>query len=128
MKYFLSASCSLILALISGCATTSANMKIGTDRSDVSLGDQRLAALTVVEMTNPPAAAVRLKTVDASRCHRRADQTAPTEEDVKLDLRIAAYAIGADVITGVKIERSSGLSQNCWYILSGEATAWSMKK
>jgi hypothetical protein len=120
--------CLVAIATTVGCTTSSSNMRIGTDRSLVSLGDQRQAILTVSELISVPDGAKVLGKVDASRCHRRTDQTEPTEQDVKVDLKIAAYAFGADAIAGVKIDKVSGLAQNCWYILSGEASAVSMRK
>ena len=112
----------------SGCATNSSNMRIGTDQSYLSLRDQREAALTIQEYLSMPQGAVKLGTVDAARCHRNAMQTPPTEDEVKIDLKAAAYAKGADGITDIKIAKVSGLSQNCWNILNGEATAFVIRK
>lgn len=118
--------CSLLL--FAGCATTSANMRIGTDKTYVSLSDQRQALLSVREQPDLPLGATKLGKVDAARCHRRTDQTEPSEDDLRIDLKIAAYAIGAEGITQVSIQKTSGLAQNCWYILTGEATAFSVRK
>ncbi|WP_153242675.1 hypothetical protein [Frateuria defendens] len=79
---------------------------------------------TIREYPALPAGAETLGTVEAGRCHRNFTQTAPTQENVMTDLKVAAYAKGADGITGVSIEKKSGLSNNCWYVLSGTAVAF----
>lgn len=69
-----------------------------------------------------PDGAVVLGKVDAGRCHKSFVETSPDENLVKIDLKVAAYAKGADGITDIKITKESGLTKNCWYILDGEAT------
>lgn len=118
---------SLLIVNIS-CITHSANMRIGTDRSYVSLKDQRDAALSIQEFIVAPEGSSVIGKVDASRCHRNGSQLPPTEEDIKLDLKIAAYSIGADGIINITISKQSGLSENCWHILTGEAVAIKFKK
>lgn len=117
----------LVLA-VSGCASNSANMKVGTDMSYASLKDQREAALTVKDYPALPEGATLVGTVDASRCHRNSLQAPPTEADLRTDLKVAAYARGADGITDVKIERSTGLLQNCWAIVNATAQAFQVRK
>ncbi len=111
-----------------GCASNSSNMRVGTEQSYVSLKDQREAIAEVKEYSSLPEGAKRISKVDASRCHRNAMQTEPTEDEVLVDLKVAAYAKGADGIMDVKIEKVSGLLQNCWNILTGEATAIMLRK
>lgn len=118
----------LLAASATGCATNSSNMRVGTDQSYMSLKDQREAAIVVREYPSFPDGAVRLGKVDAARCHRNSLQTAPTEDEVKVDLKAAAYAKGADGIVDVRISSGSGLLQNCWKILNGEATAIAIRK
>jgi len=43
---------------------------------------------------------------------------------VVLELKCAAYALGADGISEVKIEKKSGLMNNYWWVLEGRAMAW----
>ncbi|NVZ18506.1 hypothetical protein HX794_02500 [Pseudomonas costantinii] len=43
-----------------------------------------------------------------------------------IDLKVAAYAQGADGITGVEITKESGLNRNCWYVLGGTAQAFTL--
>jgi len=111
------------LLTLSGCASNSSNMRVGNDMSYVSLKDQREAALTVTELQLMPEGAASLGTVTASRCHRNTMQAPPTVADVLADLKVAAYAKGADGITGVKVTEGTGLLLNCWTILGGEAIA-----
>ena len=108
---------------LSGCSTYSSNMRVGNDMSYASLGDQRAASQTIEVLTAAPAGAEVLGEVDAGRCHRSFVETAPAEQAVLLDLKIAAYVMGADAITDVAIEKQSALTKNCWYMLDGKAKA-----
>lgn len=111
-------------ALLAGCATTSSNMRIGNDQSYVSLKDQREAVLHVKEYPEVPAGAKIIGKVDAARCHRYANQSKPSNTEVLIDLKVAAFAKGADGISNISYENVSGLSQNCWEIWNSEATAF----
>jgi uncharacterized protein YbjQ (UPF0145 family) len=106
-----------------GCSTYSSNFRVGNDMSYASLADQREAARTIEVLSNLPAGSREVGSVDAGRCHRSFVETSPAEEGVLLDLKIAAYALGADAITNVRIEKQSALTKNCWYMLDGRATA-----
>lgn len=117
-----------VVLLLGGCATNSSNMRMGTDVSYLSLKDQREVIPTVKEYSSMPSGSNDLGKVDAARCHRNGFQSEPTDNEVKIDLKAAAYARGADGITDIKIDRVSGLMQNCWYILNGEATAFALPK
>lgn len=125
-KYGLMAGVACVV--LAGCANNSANMRVGTDMSYMSLKDQREASLSVREYPALPQGAEKIGTVDASRCHRNTLQAQPSDAELKLDLKVAAYARGADGITDIQIERSSGLLQNCWAIINGTATALVLKK
>jgi len=125
MTTFAALSVSLVVA---GCASSSANMRVGTDTSYMSLKDQREASMTVKVYPKAPEGASSMGVVDASRCHRNSLQAAPTDAEVTLDLKAAAYARGADGITDVQIEKSSGLLLNCWQIITGKATAIALPK
>ncbi|MHB1058056.1 MAG: hypothetical protein ACYC0F_09265 [Rhodanobacter sp.] len=89
-----------------------------------SLSDQRDAMRAVSEFPALPSGAETIGTVDAGRCHRSFVTSAPTRENVLADLKVAAYAKGADGITNIVIEKKSGLSDNCWYVLNGTAVAF----
>lgn len=115
-------------ALLAGCASTSANMKVGTEHSAVSAADQRAAVLAVKEYPAVPAGAAVIGKVDASRCHRNSLQAAPTKEDLLADLKVAAYARGADGIASIEETRESGLLLNCWYIVTARATAFRLSR
>lgn len=122
MRYVLT----LLVTLTAGCGTTSSNYSVGTQQSYASLADQRAASQLPVASALP-AGARRLGVIDAARCHRNFTQTAPREEDLIADLKTAAYARGADGIAEVQISKASGLAQNCWYMLSGQAIAYASK-
>lgn len=113
---------------LAGCASNSANMRVGTDMTYASLKEQREASQTVQVLANAPAGAVQLGKVDAARCHRNTLQAEPTEAELLLDLKVAAYARGADGITSVQVTKSSGLMQNCWSIINGTAQAFQIKR
>lgn len=91
--------------------------------SYTSLGDQRAASKTIRVLDAAPAGSEIIGNVDAGRCHRSFVESTPAEEGVLLDLKIAAYALGADAITGVNIAKQSALTKNCWYMLDGKAQA-----
>lgn len=108
---------------LTGCSTYSSNMRVGNDMSYTSLGNQRDASRTIQVLDSAPSNAKSLGIVDAGRCHRSFVETSPAEQVVLMDLKIAAFALGADAITDVKIEKQSALTKNCWYMLDGRATA-----
>ena len=108
---------------LTGCSTYSSNMRVGNDMSYASLGDQRTASQTVKVLEAIPSGAEDLGEVDAGRCHRSFVESSPAEQAVLLDLKIAAYVLGADAIANVAIEKQSALTKNCWYMLGGKARA-----
>lgn len=116
----------LLATLTFGCGTTSSNYSVGTQQSHASVADQRAASLLPVASALPSGAR-RLGVIDAARCHRDFTQTTPREEDLIADLKTAAYARGADGIAEVRISKESGLAQNCWYMLNGQAVAYAFK-
>lgn len=109
--------------LLSACGMHSSNLRVGNEQSMISLRDQHEAALTVTKYDAMPGGAQVIGPVDAARCHRLSNETAPTDDMVLADLKNAAYAKGANGITAVVIVKKSGLSSNCWHILDGRATA-----
>ena len=113
----------LICGLVAGCSSHSSNLQVGNDQSYTSLKDQREAVRTVKTYESLPSGAEVLDVVSAGRCHRSFVEEAPTEATVLMDLKIAAYAKGADGITDVSISKDSGLNRNCWYVLGGTAKA-----
>lgn len=113
-----------IVVIMSGCSSYSSNLQVGNDQAYSSLRDQREAVRTINVTSALPAGAQLLDVVSAGRCHRSFVEEAPTEATVLMDLKIAAYAKGADGITDVAIEKNSGLNRNCWYVLGGTAKAY----
>ena len=111
------------IMVLAGCATYSSNAVVGNDMSYASLAEQREAALTVKVYETMPANATVIAPIDAGRCHRSFVETAPNEQLVTIDLKVAAYALGANGITNVNVEKKSALTKNCWYMMNGTATA-----
>lgn len=123
MKLPIQVTVLLTILALSGCSTYSSNMRVGNDMSYASLGDQRAASQTIKVFDEPPSGSQVLGEIDAGRCHRSFVEISPAEQGVLLDLKIAAYALGADAISNVAIEKQSALTKNCWYILDGKAKA-----
>lgn len=117
----------LLLTLAGGCSTYSSNLQVGNDQSYASLKDQREAVRTIKQYDSVPAGASALTEVSAGRCHRSFVEQAPAESTLLTDLKIAAYAQGADGIADVKISKDSGLNRNCWYVLGGTAKAFTLR-
>ena len=99
-------------------------MRVGSEQTYISLQDQRTANQIVVEASDVPKGSAVIGPVDASRCHRHQGDIEPTNEMVIADLKAAAYARGGDGIAGATIVREVGLQKNCWFILTGRATAF----
>lgn len=117
----------VLIAALSGCATQSANIRIGSGQSYASLRDQREASISVKQYPEAPAGAEMLGSVDASRCHRNALDAPPDEAMLMADLKVAAYARGADGIAAITKTQESGLLKNCWYVITVRATAFRIK-
>ncbi len=116
----------LVSVLAAGCSSFSSNMQVGNEQSYLSLKDQREAVRAVRQYAVLPSGAEVLTEVSASRCHRSFVEDAPEEATLLNDLKIAAYAQGADGITAVQVTKESALSRNCWYVLNGTAKAFAL--
>ncbi|MCQ4310692.1 hypothetical protein NAV33_02100 [Pseudomonas stutzeri] len=119
---------SLTLLALSGCSSYSSNLQVGNGQSYLSLKDQREAVRLVKVYDALPSGAEVLGEVSAGRCHRSFVEQAPSEATVITDLKVAAYAQGADGITSINVSKDSGLNRNCWYVLGGRATAFMLKQ
>lgn len=115
---------SLAALSVGGCAHVSSDTRVGSTPNASPAGILEARARVAITDT-VPADAKSLGTISAARCHRNTSDTPPTEETVKDDLRLIALAGQADGISGVEISKTSALSQNCWYLLRGQATAYS---
>lgn len=121
------ALCLLALSvLVVGCSSHSPNLRVGNELSYTSLKDHRDAMKAVKVYDYLPKGAEILGEVSAARCHRNSLSEAPREESVITDLRESAYINGADGITGVVMTKESALSSNCWHVLNGTATAFTL--
>lgn len=118
----------ILAAMLTGCASQSANMRVGTDMSYLSISEQREASRAIRVLTEMPAQGQVLGVVDASRCHRNTLEAAPTDEALMGDLKVAAYARGGDAIINVETTKESGLLKNCWYIVTARATVLQLSK
>lgn len=109
---------SAIAISVTACSSQSANMRVGTAQSLASLEDQRAAVREVVIVDSLPDGALEMDAVDASRCHRDFTDRAPSDDLVLQDLKVTAYARGADGIHSVETSRTTGLLRNCWYTIT----------
>lgn len=125
MRFYVAAIV-LLCGLVSGCGSHSSNLQVGNEQSYSSLKDQREAVRAVKVYDSLPTGAQVVNEVSAGRCHRSFVEEAPNEAAVLTDLKIAAYAQGADGITSVRISKDSGLNRNCWYVLGGTAQAFTL--
>ena len=101
--------------ILAGCAASDAPTGNAV-LSGYSLSDQRAARQTVQIFETAPEGAEVIGRLTAERCHRQLLAEEPTPEIVLDDLRMGAYAQGADAIANVTQERAPGLAQNCWYL------------
>ena len=115
---------SVCLVTLIGCSTYSSNMRVGDDMSHYNIEERRAAVRSVGVYDTAPKNSKKIGVVTASRCHRRFTESGPNENILMTDLKIAAYAQGADGITDVEIDKQSGLTANCWYIINAKATAF----
>jgi len=116
----------VVIGFLSGCSSHSSNLQVGNEQSYASIKDQREAVRTVQVYDALPSGAQVITEVSAGRCHRSFVEDSPQESTVLIDLKVAAFAQGADGITGVNIAKETGLNRNCWYVLTGKAKAFTM--
>ena len=117
----------LLGALVSGCGSHSSNLQVGNEQIYTSLKDQREAVRVVRVYDSLPVGARVISNVSAGRCHRSWVEESPQESTIIIDLKVAAFAQGADGITDVQIYKNSGLNRNCWYVLGGTAQAFTIE-
>lgn len=117
----------LMCSLVAGCSNHSSNMRVGNNLPDMNVGNLRDAIRTVRVYSSVPPDAVNVGQLSASRCHRNFLDQAPTDDAVLIDLKVSAYAQGADGLTQVSYTKESGLSSNCWQILTGTATVFTVQ-
>jgi len=112
--------------MLSSCGTYSSNFRVGNEMSAISLEDQRKASITVAVLDEAPSSATLLGEVDAGRCHQSIVEVTPSKSSLMLDLKIAAYALGADAIADIDIDYETAFSKDCWYMLDGSAKAYKL--
>lgn len=130
MKSHLSARVSLIVLLASslaGCITVSPEEKDATVRrgnAPASVVDLQAATKAVKVYESAPEQSQSLGTVTAIRCHANLYEPKPTEETLRGDLLINAFAKGANGMSDIQIVRQPGnLGYNCYFRYFGTAKA-----
>lgn len=93
-----------------------------------SLQDRRQAKLHVKITETLPAGASNAKDYVVERCDQYLQNQSPSNETLVDDLRLLAYAEGADGMTNIRFERESGLLKNCWSIARGRATFYQLQQ
>lgn len=114
----------LLCLTLAGCANPSGNMRVGSEQFALNLQSQRDAVRLVSVAEAVPHNATAMGPIDASRCHRYQGDIEPTPEILTDDLKVAAFARGADGIAGIEVVKESGLLRNCWYIYTARATMY----
>ena len=127
----LTLSISVILFLTS-CVTTqgpSGPGVIGNNRNnDYSLKDLREANKVIKYSDILPSNAEVIGKFTVRRCHRYANDPVPSDQTLINDLKLAAYAEGADGIAGFELKKSTGLLYNCWQVRDATSTFYKIKK
>lgn len=122
----------IFLIILSGCATTqgpSGPGIVGNNRNNnYSLKDLREANKIVKYSDKLPSNAEVIGKFTVRRCHRWATDPVPSEKTLINDLKLAAYAEGADGIAGFELKKSSGLLYNCWQLRDATSTFYKLKK
>lgn len=117
------------LTALTGCVQPGGEGPTSTHIPPVSsLSDRREALRTIRIVEKTPAGAVSLGGISARRCHRNFLEDAPTEKALADDLKLAAYAQGADVMRMIGMEKINGVMANCWYVLEGKAELYRLGK
>ncbi len=128
MKKVLTYLSCVFLPILSGCSTYTVGMKVGAEPSYSSIEEQRKATIAVRQYEKLPDNAVPLDKITVARCYRSFLDDIPSDDVVRVDLTAAAYTRGADGITNIKISTTSGLLNNCWMKVEGEATPFYFNK
>jgi len=120
-------SSALLISALSGCISVPPDEQNATVRrgnAPSSVVDLQAATKAIKIYEAMPDDAENLGDVTAIRCHANLYEPKPTEEIVRGDLLINAYAKGADAISDMKIVRQPGnLGYNCYFRLVGTARA-----
>lgn len=92
-----------------------------------SMTERREALRSVTVVSAPPAGAVSLGGVGTRRCHRYFTEEEPNEAAITADLKMAAFAQGADAIRITDMEKVNGLAADCWYVLEAKAEMYRLR-
>lgn len=112
----------LALSALAGCVQAGSEGPTSTRLHPAgSLSDRRDALRTVRVVDKAPAGSASLDGISVRRCHRNFLEDAPDAQAIVDDLKLAAYAQGADAIRPMGTEKVNGVMANCWYVLEGKA-------
>jgi hypothetical protein len=114
-----------VLICVTGCA--GGHARAGGGLPNVDVETLRKVQTVIVVSESVPEDAVGVQEIHAARGHRDTRDIEPTNNDVLLDLKCGAYALGCDGIASVKYERKSGLLNNYWYVIEGVGIGWKRK-
>jgi len=117
----------LVALALTGCITVAPEEKDATVRrgnAPESVVDLQAATKAVKVYESAPEQAQSLGTVTAIRCHANLYEPKPTEETLRGDLLINAFAKGANGVSDIQIVRQPGnLGYNCYFRFFGTAKA-----
>ncbi|MGV2906453.1 hypothetical protein [Achromobacter sp. AGC25] len=117
----------LISSTLAGCITVAPEEKDATVRrgnAPASVVDLQAATKAVKVYDIAPEQSQSLGTVTAIRCHANLYEPKPTEETLRGDLLINAFAKGANGVSDLQIVRQPGnLGYNCYFRYFGTAKA-----
>lgn len=113
-----------VTVVLSGCVTAGYEGQVGNMVTADQVTARREAMKTVKYVKSVPPGYRKIKDVSVRRCHRNFTESAPTDQALIDDLRLAAYAEGGELITNLRTQTKNGLAANCWYVLEGTAEIW----
>ena len=117
----------LIAAFLGGCAHPNfAGLEGNALNSRYGLEDKRKAVLAIKVTDTVPSNAAEQRKLWTQRCHQYLTSERPSEDTLKDDLIMAAYAQGYDGLTGFSYSTESGLLRNCWTVHKASATAFKL--
>jgi len=122
----------LLGLILNGCATSSGGYSgsglIGNNRNtNYNLSDVRLANKTIQYSEVIPDNATSMGEFTVRRCHRNINDPQPSESTLRNDLKLAAFAQGADGFSGFEIKTSGlTLANNCCKVFDATSTFYSL--
>lgn len=119
--FFLIQSIVIICLLAMGACSSMPNTLNGNDLSHLSLRDKRMADKTVKVLDNPLQQSVALGKVVSKRCQSSVFSEVPDHKTLMLDMKAEAYRLGANAISGIKIQQQGAMGDGCWNLYTATA-------